>query len=219
VSGEGRARPLAEGQIEALGELVGIGLKIARAIARQVDEAGAEPLSVADLNGAAMAYARVARAVRQTVMLQDRLQADRKAAAARAADLRVRVGRIVRRAIEDGRDDAEQVERLAREAAERLEEERYGDVLARPIGEIVADICKDLGLEPDWRGLAGEIAAAEAFARGGAGEAAGGPDEDEDELCWIGPDGKPTPVAKLFPNRRVGRYDPSKDPNLRRDSS
>ena len=217
--GEARGRPLVEGQVEALDELVEVGLKIARAIARQVDDADGEPLSVADLNAAAMAYARVARAVRQTMMLQDRLQSDRKAAAAKAADLRARVGRIVRRAIEDGQGDAEQVERLVREAAERLEQERYGDVLVRPIGEIVADICKDLGLSPDWGGLAGEIAAAEALARGDAEAAAAAEDSEPLEVCWIGQDGRPEPVTTMFPNRRWSHYNPSKDPTLRRDSS
>ena len=158
-------------QIEALAELVEIGLKIARAIERQVD-AAAGPQAIADLNAAAIAYARVARAVRQTVMLQTKLRAERDAATAKAGDLRARVGRIVRHAIEDQHDDAEQVERLAAEAAEGLEQERYGDLLTRPIGEIVAAICKDLGLHPDWPALADEIAAAEAFARGQAAEAA-----------------------------------------------
>jgi hypothetical protein len=158
------ARPLAERQIEALGELVGIGLKIARAIERRVDEAGPEA-PLADLNAAAIAYARVARAVRQSILLQDRLKAGQDAAAGRAGDLRSRVAGIVRRAIEDEHDDAEQVERLAAEAAERLEQEHDHNVLTRPVREIVAGICKDLGLHPDWMGLAEDIAAAQAFAR------------------------------------------------------
>ena len=207
------ARPLVERQVEALGELVGIGLKIARAIERQVDAVGSGPEAIAELGAAAIAFARVARAVRQTVMLQSRLQEQRSAAAARAGALRSRLGRIVRRAVEDEHDDAERVERLCAEAAERLEQERYGDVLARPLGEIVADICRDLGLDPDWRGLAGEIAAAEAFARGDA-DAAAKDDTGPNEICWIGED-----VTAMFPGRRWSHYDPSKDPTLRRDSS
>jgi hypothetical protein len=173
-------------QLQLLGELAEIGLDIARAIDRRVQAAEPEP-SLADLNAAATAYARVARAVRQTIMLQSRLLADRKAETARAGDLRARVRRIVRQAIEDEHDDKEQVERLAQEAAEGLEQERFGDVLIRPIGEIVAGICKDLGLDPDWPAFAGEISAAEAFARGAA-EPASAPLTGPIEVRWLDDD-------------------------------
>ena len=210
--GEAPARPLAERQLEALNELVGIGLNIARAIERQVSGPG--PQSIADLDAAALAYARVARAVRQTVMLQSKLQAERNAAAAKAGDLRARVARIVRRAIEDAHDDAEQVERLAAEAAERLEQERYGDLLTRPIGEIVAAICKDLGLEPDWPALKDDIAAAEALARGG--EDADTRPEDMSwpmQDAWLDSQGPPTPARPSLgedgrPRRLRGRLIP-----------
>jgi hypothetical protein len=62
--------------------------------------------------------------------------------------------------------DQETVERLVCEAGERLEDDRiYHDLARRPLGEIVALICKDLGLEPDWDGLAGEYWAAAEIAR------------------------------------------------------
>src|ERR1700744_1631097 len=128
-AGEARGGALVERQLEALGELVDIGVRIARAIDRQVDEAASQPRSVVDLNAAAMSYGRVARAVRQTVLLQSRLEAEQKTAAAKAGALRARVVRIVRQAAEDEHDDEEQVERLAAEAAEGLEQERYGYVL------------------------------------------------------------------------------------------
>jgi hypothetical protein len=194
--GDGAARPLAERQIEALGELVDIGLKIARAIERQVDAAAAEPTSAADLNAAAIAYARAARAVRQAVMLQGRLRADRDAWKAKAGSLRSRLTWIVRRAVEDEHDDAERVERLVAEAAERLEQERYGDVLTRPVEAVLAGICKDLGLDPDWTALAGDVAAAEAFARGHAGDAmVASPAEPERfEIRWLDAEEPPAPV-------------------------
>ena len=224
--GTASARPLAERQVEALGELVGIGLKIARAIERQVDAAGDGPQAIAELAAASVAFARVARAVRQTMMLQSKLQEGRSAAASRAGDLRARVGRIVRRAIEDEHGETEQAERLAAEAAERLEQERYGDVLTRPVSEIVAGICRDLGLDPDWRGLSSEIAAAEAVVQGAAGGAArdAGPGAGEDQpeyvdVCWIGHDGEPYPVARMRTTPNPPGPDPSKDPKFRRDSS
>jgi hypothetical protein len=172
--------------------------------------------------------------VRQTIMLQSKLQEARGLAAARVGNLRARVLRIVRHAIEDERDEAEsgedvrgeaeRGERLCAEAAEGLEQERWGDLLTRPVGEIVAEICKDLGLRPDWRGLQAGIAAAEAFARGDK-DAADVPEEDEEcVLYWLGEDGRPTPAPGFEEraaraSRRRGYYDPAYDPALRRDTS
>jgi hypothetical protein len=175
-------------QIEALGALIGIGLKIARAIERRVDEAG-DQASLADLNAAAIAYARVGRAVRQSILLQDKLAGEQRIAAAKAADLRARAVQIVHRAIEDGRRDTEQAERLAAEAAERLEQERYGDILIRPVGRIIADLCRDLGFDPDWQALDGDILSAEAFARGDA--AASSPRAAPIEVRWLDDDEPP----------------------------
>lgn len=143
-----------------------------------------------------MAYGRVARAVRQTILLQTRLQAEQAAAAARAGDVRVRVNRIVRRAIDAEHDGEERAERLAVEAAERLEQERYGDLLTRPVAEIIAVICGDLGLHPDWPDLEHDIAAAQAIARGRAGDADAASDDETDSyrLYWLDDDGRPKPA-------------------------
>jgi hypothetical protein len=124
-----------------------------------------------------MDFARVSRAVRMTFALQSRLIAEFKdgsrcATAAAAGDGPVdvfwrddivehdevqkrQVRGIVERLAEGASLDAEAVERLACEAGERLEDDRfYRDLTERPLGEIVALICKDLGLEPDWSLLA-----------------------------------------------------------------
>jgi hypothetical protein len=177
------ARALLERQLWVLGQLAEGGLEIARAIERQAtgSKEGVRP----DLP---MAYARVARAVRMTLMLQSKaieaLQAMQSKAdqQARSAQLqrefahpglvrarKVRIGRIVGRiAWADGQDH-ERVKRLAREAFERLEQdELYGDILSRPVSEIIALICKDMGLEPDWPRLAEEAWAKAEIAAGGA---------------------------------------------------
>jgi hypothetical protein len=58
-----------------------------------------------------------------------------------------KVSDSVRRVAEDSGLDAETVERLAAEAEERMErDDVYGDVMTRSFDEIVAQICKDLGL-------------------------------------------------------------------------
>jgi hypothetical protein len=165
------ARPLLDRQLRLLGDLAEIGLELARAV--EAEARGPE----ADVQAAVLAYSRIARAVRQTVMLQSRLirelQAEERGEAAQAATLRARraevkqrLSRIFRRAIEAEHDQPERIERLRAEAAERLEDELVRDLLDRPVAEIIADICRDLGLSPDWRGLADDIADAEAVLRG-----------------------------------------------------
>jgi len=176
------ARALLERQLWVLGQLAEGGLEIARAIERQATGSveGVRP----DLP---MAYARVARSVRMTLMLQSKViealramqsKADQQA---RSAQLqrefarpglvrarKVRIARIVGRiAWADGQDH-ERVKRLAREAFERLEQdELYGDILSRPVSEIIALICKDMGLDPDWPRLAEEAWAKAEIAAGG----------------------------------------------------
>lgn len=176
-------RRLLDRQLERLDRLAEAGLELAVAV-----EAGAKHAG-ADHEGAARAYARVSRAVRQAVMLQSKLVKDfeartaaaekRRADAAAAVDeahrereelRKVRVSRIVERVMMAGHDDEETVDRLVYEADERLDDDGFlGDVLARPVSEIVAQICKDLGLAPDWTRLAEEAWAIEEMAGGEAG--------------------------------------------------
>jgi hypothetical protein len=129
-----------------------------------------------------LAYARVARAVRLTIALQSRLLQDLQALdevaerhlhggrsnAARAR--KARIGRILDRVIDAEAPDDAEGDRLAGEVRERLEhDDIYGDVLARPVGELVALICRDLGLSPDWVRLAEEAWAQDEIEGGQAG--------------------------------------------------
>ncbi|HEV7386529.1 MAG TPA: hypothetical protein VGN89_16715, partial [Phenylobacterium sp.] len=123
----------------------------------------------------ALDFARIARAVRQTVALEAKLADDRQAVIAERTQRRdreaqalvqrraTRIEALVERAIEAEASGSE-AERLYEDLRERLED---ADDLAgfhdRPIPEIVALICKDLGLTPpelhwddtDW-GIASE---------------------------------------------------------------
>ena len=170
------ARPMVERQLQVLGRLAEAGLEIAVALEAQAK--GGEAVVQGDV---AMAYNRVARAVRQTIMLQSRLiealhdQAASRAArraAAGASAARI-VGDVIEDAAIDGGKggDREQAERLRAEAAERLRGEDFGDLLARPFGEVVAGICRDLGLAPDWLALAEDCCAAEAALNAAPGKA------------------------------------------------
>jgi hypothetical protein len=168
-------------QLEMLGELAELGLDIARAIARQAtsETPGAAQVVKGDVS---LAYARVARAVRLTLALRSRLLQDLQAwdevaerhlrggrlNAARAR--KARIGRILDRVIDAEAGDDGEGDRLAGEVRERLEhDDIYGDVLARPVGELVAMICRDLGLSPDWVRLAEEAWAQDEIEGGQAG--------------------------------------------------
>jgi hypothetical protein len=184
------ARRLLERQLWILGQLAEGGLEIARAIERQATDPQEPPPVREGVRGdLPLAYARVARAVRLTILLQSKLigelqtlerqEAHAAACAQMRADmarpglqrqLKTKVQRIVGRIAEADADDAQAVERLVREAAERLDQDDlYGDVLSRPVSEIIARICQDLGLEPDWPGLAREAWAQDEIDSGAAG--------------------------------------------------
>jgi hypothetical protein len=178
------ARPLCERRIDLLSDLAEEGREVARTLARRVaavdaDDSLAGGEVVPMLEGLARAYGRVSRAVRLTLMLQARLVEDLiafdKLAAqaavwdhdARTRDRKELAGHIIERVIGRERDDAEEIEHLVWETSERLDrEDLYGPLLSRPVSELVAVICRDLGLDPDWSRLA-----AEAWA---TGEAASG---------------------------------------------
>ena len=173
------ARPLIERQLALLGRLAEAGLEIALAVERQATGQRAEdqPPVAADVS---LAYARVSRAVRLTVALQSKriealqaLEPGKTLADEERQDLarrltpayarKARVERIVERVIrteyeaQDREDLEDTLDRLLIEAGERLDDEdQYGDVLDRPISDLVASLCKDLNLHPDWTALSQE---------------------------------------------------------------
>jgi hypothetical protein len=188
-------------QIARLDELADSGLAMAKEIERRAVEPAPEGEPAPPPETLAMAFSRVARAVRMTSLLQARLLKDMDEGARRAAfDHRwaapepapdpividdaeieaamsdpafvhkVRVERIVERVAKAAHDDAETVDRLLAETTERLDDEDlYGDVLTRPVGELVALICRDLGLDPDWERLSEEAWARAEIASGVSG--------------------------------------------------
>jgi hypothetical protein len=175
---DGEASPLVGRQFEILGRLAEVGLEVALAIERQVKAADpAQP--VADLSAAAEAYARVSRAVRLCILLQDALAKGRQdpgvlrrqAEALRRKEHTGRAVSIVRRVARDhcGHEPFA-VSAIAKEAAERLDtDDIYGLVDSRPVGELVALICRDFGLDPNWAALAEEAWAQEELAGGAVG--------------------------------------------------
>lgn len=211
-------RALIERQLWVLGRLAEAGLNVALAIEQQATAAAkardaAEPPPAAEpgrvvQGDVALAYARASRAVRLTVALQAKLIKDlqaldevdarlRRGAQAEAERARQavetarkeRVERIVERVIRAELADEDEADRLAEAAWERLDhDDIYGDLTARPVGEIIARVCRDLGLSPDWAALAEEAWAREEI----AGGAAGSPFL---ALGWTGPPGRAAAAA------------------------
>lgn len=178
---EDRAR--LERRLARLDRLADLGLEIAEGLAAQAKGTGPQVVE----GDVALAYDRVARAVRMAVMLQSRLIEDvrlaRETAAWAAQNVgagvdpatarKGRVARIVKRVAEaQGGLDGFQIGRVAREVCERLEhDDVYGQVMSQPVSDLVADICFDLGLTPNWARLAEEAWAEEEIASGDVGEA------------------------------------------------
>ena len=130
-------------------------------------------------------FARIARAVRQTLALEEKFEAERRerreaAEAERAAELgerglrrKNRASNIVERMLDDF-PEAE-AERLSDSLHERLADAEDADFADRPLGEIVAAICRDLGVTIDWSLWEDETWGLEAAAAEGAAERAAEP--------------------------------------------
>jgi hypothetical protein len=169
-----------ERHLRMLQELAEIGMDLARAVRRQaLEQAAAEPAGIDQTStieragttervggDLGLVFSRIARAVRQTVALESKIEEERRArdqraeaeqaqraatiARERKARQKARVKRIVEQAI-DAEADGSDREDLLGDLDERLEDaDLDADLAERPIGEIVARICRDLGIPLDW---------------------------------------------------------------------
>ena len=169
-----RRAAVLERQVERLERLFDAGMALIEGLTAQA--AGAGPKVVE--GDVALAYSRLSRAVRMATLLQSSLLAE-EPPAARAEDDEAgaqgwdhdeaeddvvwgrplpepssrKMGRFSRlmRHIVECTEPPERQERLLAEASERLEDDEVRRAIAgRPYGEVIAMICRDLGLEPDW---------------------------------------------------------------------
>jgi hypothetical protein len=185
------ARPLIERQLAVLSDLTEAALAVSLSLQRKITSSP-HPERVegrgGEVESLTLAFTRAARAVRLTIALQSRLielrqqwakdeAADGRSRAADRHDAaKARVESAVRRVAAAADNDDETLERLSAEARERLDDDEdvFGEILARPVSEILALIRHDLGLAPDWPKLAEEPPSSFASLRMRATEAQSG---------------------------------------------
>ena len=141
----------AEWRARTLRQLVAIGMDMARMLQDQARDAqGSDPGVIGpDLS---LRFHRISRSIRMSLALDAKLIAgfqaqvqERKAAVLteRKALAKEAVSRQVDRDTPD-RD-------LHRERSDRIEREDLEDFSDKPVSEIIAIICADLGITPDWQ--------------------------------------------------------------------
>jgi len=187
------AAEIAALRVRQLGVLAEIGLGMAKRVAREIEAAEVGGL---DTSVPSLAYDRIARAVRLSLMLQERLQAAeaarvKQAAAERAArpvwekmaeeraearrkaappSRRDKAVQAVEAMIERQAGDTQaEYDAMARTFRERLEDYGERDFARRPLSAIIAEICNALGVEPDWTLWADEAWAVEEAEQGRTG--------------------------------------------------
>jgi hypothetical protein len=156
---------------------------------------------------AATAYADVARAIRRTIMLHEKLGQPPKAHPSRVAARR-KIIRDVEDAIESNAPDDEQ-ETLHAEFLERLDRPDLEEEIAeRPVADIVTDITRDLGVaglhgrHPWKRRIPHDIAILNARAEQTSGT---GPSEKLLALLASAPPRPPRPIADPDPPLAISK--------------
>jgi hypothetical protein len=177
-------------QLQRLDRLAGAGMELVEALVAQAKGTGPKVVE----GDVGLAYSRVSRAVRMAVLLHHQLsqgavgpvkaaeEAARKAEAAHKKAHIARAANIVWRvALEHCDVKPSKAADYLHAARERLDDDDiYGLVATRPIGELVALICRDFGLEPDWNALEQE-AWAQAEIASGAPDSPFLQDDDDEE--------------------------------------
>lgn len=140
-------------QAYALQDLAEAGLQLTRALVDEVVAGRDGPFRGVD---PALAYSRLARAIRLTIALEARLGEDGASGVAAARGAAAESGAEAAGLEAEADAEAEPViETEAAERGERPERERFDEqlsdaaLLARPNGEVYARICRDLGTTPE----------------------------------------------------------------------
>ena len=141
----------AEWRARTLRQLVAIGMDMARMLQDQAREASAcDPGVVgADLS---LRFHRISRSIRMSLALDAKLasgfQAEMKERkATQLTERKALAKEAVSRQVDRDTPDRD----LHRERSDRIEREDLEDFSDKPVSEIIAIICADLGITPDWQ--------------------------------------------------------------------
>jgi hypothetical protein len=134
----------------ALHDLIGMGMDLARLVHRQVkSQAEATPDTAPDPE-LIIAFERISRAVRRSILLSRKLAEPIAPAAEHATQHRTAARRRIIRQVEDTIQcfgDAAEAPSLHADLRDRLDgPELDDDIDNRPVADIIADICRDFGL-------------------------------------------------------------------------
>ena len=197
------AAPSRERRLKMLDRLAEAGMELVEALAAQGKGTGPKVVD----GDVGLAFSRAARAVRLAVLLQEQLSEpgedpEEIARAAEAQSRKAHIHRAVRIVERVAKDHCRKkpgiIAACVYEARERLDDDDiYGLVASRPVGELVALICRDFGLQPNWDALAEEAWAQAEIASG----AEGSPfledwDEEDDEDVEAPEPGPEPPVCR-----------------------
>ena len=141
----------AEWRARTLRQLVAIGMDMARMLQDQAREASAcDPGVIGpDLS---LRFHRISRSIRMSLALDDKL-ADgfqdraKERKAAQLTERKALAKEAVSRQVDRDTPDRD----LHRERSDRIEREDLEDFSDKPVSEIIAIICADLGITPDWQ--------------------------------------------------------------------
>ena len=141
----------AEWRARTLRQLVAIGMDMARMLQDQAREAqGTDPGVIGpDLS---LRLHRISRSIRMSLALDAKLVAGFQAQmkerkAAQLTERKALAKEAVSRQVDRDTPDRD----LHRERSDRIEREDLEDFADKPVSEIIAIICKDLGITPDWQ--------------------------------------------------------------------
>ena len=151
LSAEDADAERAEWRARTLRHLVAIGMDMARMLQDQArDLQGSDPGVVgADLS---LRFHRISRSIRMSLALDAKLEAgfEARVAERKAAQLTERKA-LAKEAVSRQVDRDTPDRDLHRERSDRIEREDLEDFSDKPVSEIIAIICADLGIIPDWQ--------------------------------------------------------------------
>ena len=141
----------AEWRARTLRQLVAIGMDMARMLQDQAREASAcDPGVIGpDLS---LRFHRISRSIRMSLALDAKLVAgfQDRAKERKVAELTERKA-LAKEAVSRQVDRDTPDRDLHRERSDRIEREDLEDFSDKPVSEIIAIICADLGITPDWQ--------------------------------------------------------------------